>query len=195
MTQNNAPSPDDRGDHPMAPLEGQSLPHKEADDRDQVFYEGSPLLRGELGHVLLWFALGALLIAAPFILSGPIGWALPGWLWIALIAGGLICIAVPVIVLKRVRYRITNYRIDFERGLFSKRIDTLELWHVDDLRFYQNLINRILRVGEIVVLSGDATTPNLRLRAVPNPRPLFEMLKQRVIAVKRQRGVIKMDLG
>jgi len=30
---------------------------------------------------------------------------------------------------------------------------------------------------------------------VPNPRPLFENLKQRVIAVKRQRGVIKMDTG
>jgi hypothetical protein len=33
------------------------------------------------------------------------------------------------------------------------------------------------------------------LKGLPNPRSLFESLKQRVIAVKRQRGVIKMDVG
>jgi hypothetical protein len=37
--------------------------------------------------------------------------------------------------------------------------------------------------------------PHLELHGIPNPRPLYEMLKQRVIAVKRQRGVIKMDPG
>ena len=31
--------------------------------------------------------------------------------------------------------------------------------------------------------------------SLPNPRPLFETLKQRIIAVKRQRGVVKMDIG
>jgi hypothetical protein len=50
-------------------------------------------------------------------------------------------------------------------------------------------------VGSITVFSNDKTTPKLELKGLPNPRPLFESLKQRVIAVKRQRGVIKMDLG
>ena len=30
---------------------------------------------------------------------------------------------------------------------------------------------------------------------IPNPRDIFDKLKERVIAVKRQRGVIKMDRG
>jgi len=35
----------------------------------------------------------------------------------------------------------------------------------------------------------------LELHGVPNPRQIFDNLKQRIIAVKRQRGVIKMDVG
>jgi hypothetical protein len=66
---------------------------------------------------------------------------------------------------------------------------------VEDLHFHQSLMNRIFNVGNITVLSKDETMPQLELRGIPNPRPIYEMLKQRVIAVKRQRGVIKMDPG
>jgi uncharacterized membrane protein YdbT with pleckstrin-like domain len=101
----------------------------------------------------------------------------------------------PVLMQRTVRYRVSNYRIDYERGLLSKTIDTLELWHVEDIRFHQTLLDRMLSTGTITVISHDDTTPQLVLRGVPNPRPLFETLKQRVIAVKRQRGVVKMDVG
>ena len=102
---------------------------------------------------------------------------------------------IPVLQLRARRYRITNYRIDFERGFFSKTIDTLELWHVEDLHFFQSLFDRIMNVGNITVLAHDDTMPRLEIRGIPSPRPLYETLKQRVIAVKRQRGVIKMDPG
>jgi hypothetical protein len=63
------------------------------------------------------------------------------------------------------------------------------------LHFHQSLFDRVLGVGTITVLSKDEKMPTLLLRGLPNPRPLYERLKQRVIAVKRQRGVIKMDPG
>ena len=77
-------------------------------------------------------------------------------------------------------------------------VDTMRLpdgWHVEDVRFYQSVLARILGVGRITVMSHDDTTPKLMLRGLPNPRPLFDTLKQRIIAVKRQRGVVKMDTG
>jgi len=83
----------------------------------------------------------------------------------------------------------------WEFNLLSKNIDTLELWHVEDINFHQSLIDRLMNTGDITILSHDDTTPRLHLNGVPNPRPLFENLKQRIIAVKRQRGVIKMDTG
>ncbi len=60
---------------------------------------------------------------------------------------------------------------------------------------HQTLLDRILGVGTIIVMSHDDTTPQLDLHGLPNPMDLFNTLKQRVIAVKRQRGVVKMDSG
>jgi membrane protein YdbS with pleckstrin-like domain len=174
---------------PSAPAE----PHAIPDDKEEIYFEGSPPLRAVAGKLLLY-----LLIAAAMIALG--GWLIyaklgPWWIGAILIVFALGVPLIPWLMTKRVRYRITNYRIDFERGLLSKNIDTLELWHVEDLRFHQSLLSRIMDVGTITVIAHDETMPRLQLLGIPKPRPIFEMLKQRVIAVKRQRGVIKMDNG
>jgi hypothetical protein len=181
---------------PHNELEGHA-PHKEADDREEVYYAGSPMVRGQIGKIFLWTIIGVLFIAAPILFRifhknhlWPI-W----WITLTCVVIGLLFIFIPVLIVKSVRYRISNYRIDFERGIFGKRIDTLELWHVEDIRFDQSFVDRMLGIGNITVISHDDTTPKLTMIGLPNPRPLFETLKQRVIAVKRQRGVVKMDVG
>ena len=180
---------------PAAPSSDSSAPHRPPDDAEEVYYEGSPLVRGALGRGLMWLLAGLVLIAAA-VAAAVLHWRfLPWWGWVIVAVVGLFLWFVPIIQSKTVRYRVSNYRIDFERGFFSKDIDTLELWHVEDIRFHQSLIDRILDVGDITVISHDDTMPLLVMRAVPHPRPLYEQLKQRIIAVKRSRGVIKMDPG
>jgi membrane protein YdbS with pleckstrin-like domain len=181
---------------PQHPIE-EEMPHKPADDREEVYFQGSPLIRGEMGRLVGFTAAGLVVIAIPIfyaVVSNGHHW----WPWpvdLGFFVVGLILLTVPVLLTKTLRYRISNYRIDFERGWLSKNIDTLELWHVEDISFHQSLSDRMLGVGTITVISHDDTTPRLELKSLPNPRPLFESLKQRIIAVKRQRGVIKMDAG
>ena len=185
--------------HPTDALTGGGAaagPHSPADDQETIYYEGSPLLRGELGLVLTWLAIGLALVAIPVV------WYLmsdetsrpPWWAWLfALI--GVALVFFPSLWVKRHRYKITNYRIDYEFGLISTNVDTLELWHVDDIRMRQGPLDKLFGVGTIMIQADDRSTPTLQLKSVHNPRPLYENLKQRVIAVKRQRGVIKMDTG
>ena len=161
-----------------------------SDTNEVIYFAGSPALRGFLGRFLICGLLGAGLIVGAAMLRAH-GW----WVLLAGVALAAVVTVMPVILIRSVRYRISNYRIDYERGLLAKDIDTLELWHVEDLKFHQSLLDRILRIGAITVASHDATTPRLLLRALPNPRPVFETLKQRIITVKRQRGVIKLDAG
>jgi membrane protein YdbS with pleckstrin-like domain len=178
---------------PTPPTPQQPTDVRPTGDTEEIYYQGTPRLRGELGMVALWWIPGLLLLA------GSIWWLITPWenspRWYALIglAVGLLCIWIPIIVNKFVRYRVSNYRIDVERGLLSRTIDTLELWHVEDIKFHQSLMDRILGVGTITIYSNDATNPQLPLRSLPNPRATFESIKQRVIAVKRQRGVLKLD--
>jgi uncharacterized membrane protein YdbT with pleckstrin-like domain len=171
-------------------------PHRPASDQEDVYYQGSPMLRFELASGRLWVLLGIVIALAPIAIKL---WISPNtrivwWVYLVAIAIGLVFLFAPWIKSKTIRYRITNYRIDFERGLLSRTIDTIELWHVEDLKFRQSFLHRLLNVGTIQIISADETTPTLYLNGLPNPRELFQTLEQRVIAVKRQRGVVKMDM-
>jgi Bacterial PH domain len=170
-------------------------PHRPAGDAEEVYFEGSPLLRGELLKGFIWLLVGLFFIASPILVRVYHHDFPPAIFTLTMLALGLICIFIPWIQAKRYRFRITNYRIDFQRGLLSRNIDTLELWHVEDLRFHQSITARILGIGTITILSKHPTTPMLVIPSIPNAQSLFKTLEQRVIAVKRQAGVIKVDTG
>jgi membrane protein YdbS with pleckstrin-like domain len=171
----------------------QGRPHKPADDKEEVYYEGSPLLRGDLGRIIAAAVIAAVLVAIPILNQRRNWFPQPLWVWPVAIALAALCFLIPIILARTIKYKISNYRIDYERGILSKKYDTLELWHVDDVSLRQSLLDRIFGTGDITVVSNDQTTPRLQLHGVRDPKPLYESLKQRVIAVKRQRGVIKMD--
>jgi len=171
-------------------------PHRPADDQEVVYYQGSPMLRFELASGWPWALFGIVIALAPLLIKLAISpnTQIIWWVYLAAIVIGVAFALILWLKSKRIRYRITNYRIDIERGLLSRTIDTIELWHVEDLKFRQSFLHRLLDVGTIQILSRDETTPTLELKGLPNPRQIFQTLEQRVIAVKRQRGVVKMDL-
>src|SRR5207237_7670953 len=110
----------------------------------EVYYEGSPMVRGEFGKMIVWTVVGFIVIAVPFLwhfLAHKPFW--PWWVIAGLVILGLVLIVVPTIIVRQVRYRISNYRIDYEKGLLGKTIETLELWHVDDIEFKQSFFVRI----------------------------------------------------
>ena len=166
-----------------------------AEEQEIVYFEGRPVLRADQAKAVMFVLVGIALLALP-VLAYVMPW--PWWSWwmtIVSILLAILAIVLPWLITRTTRYRITNYRIDFERGVLTKQIDTLELWHVDDISFEQGLVDRMMNVGSIRILSNDRTTPRLELNGLPNPRAIFDNLRQRVITVKRQRGVIKMDVG
>jgi len=163
-------------------------------DHEIVYYEGRPQLRADQAKTAFSMLIGLGLVALA-VCSWVMEWGWPSWVGVVLILVAIVVVVLPWLIMRTTRYRITSYRIDFERGLLTKRIDTLELWHVDDIKFEQGLLDRMMNVGSLTVLSNDKTNPRLELHGIPEPRKIFEALKERVIAVKRQRGVIKMDMG
>jgi membrane protein YdbS with pleckstrin-like domain len=170
-------------------------PHRPADDTEEVYFEGSPLLKAELGKVILWGIAGIMLLALVITNLVKWHWGLPWWLSLGLGLLAIVLMFVPALLRKSLRYRITNYRIDITSGVVSRNIATVELWHVEDIKLHQSLLNRIAGVGTITLTAHDQAMPQFELRGLPQPQQLFTMLEQRVIAVKRQRGVMKVDPG
>ena len=150
----------------------------------EVLYQGTMKQSASFGGYLKWFlacvaggfgawGLGQIEFFAklglPYWVLGFIG--VPGMLWV---------------FLRHVttKFKISLRRVEFERGVLSKDVDSLELWRVLDVRYKQNLIDRILGNAKIILIGTDQTDPELELYGLPNHRQLFEQLRDAVQAAR-----------
>ena len=163
--------------------------HEPSEAQEIVYYEGTPKIRGELGLVAIT-AISFVVLAVITYFVFQQGWT---WAGIILTIVTLLTLAVPIIWVKRHKYRLTNTRIDTEEGILNIKNGTIWLWKVDDIQLNRTIIDRVLGVGTITIISNDQTSPDLKLRSLPHPQDLFNELKRRVDVAKRQRGVVRMD--
>src|SRR5579864_5790725 len=67
-----------------------ATPHRPPEDVEETYYEGSPLLRGQIGKGLLWLFAGALLIAAAIAAAVyHVPKHVPWWGYLIVVAVGL----------------------------------------------------------------------------------------------------------
>ncbi|HEV7554641.1 MAG TPA: PH domain-containing protein [Kofleriaceae bacterium] len=86
---------------------------------------------------------------------------------------------------RSIKFRVTSTVIETEKGLLSKRIDVLQLWRCKDIRYRQNLVDRILGIAHIEVFAQDTTNPHIEIVGMPASRKLFESLRD-AIEIQRQ---------
>ena len=79
---------------------------------------------------------------------------------------------------KNTRYVLTTQRLTAHRGVLSKSMDEFELYRVRDSRVDQPLFLRLFSLGNILVVSSDAVTPNMVIRAVSMPAQLREQVRK-----------------
>ena len=131
---------------------------------------------------------------AEVIFEGTPSWKAWFWAYVGAVVTSLFLVGLPWLarlhlVRMSTRYRITSRTIDYEVGVFSKTIETLQLWRVRDLDFHQSLIERMLGVARIHVFTKDVTDPELVLRGLPASREIFGRLKEAVELARQQRVV------
>ncbi len=86
-------------------------------------------------------------------------------------------------------YEVTNQRIRVIKGLLGNKIEEIELVRVRDTTVKQHVGERMLDVGDVTVLSNDASAPELVLNNVKNPIEVRELIRKAVIEEKNRRGM------
>ncbi|MFM7887331.1 MAG: PH domain-containing protein [Pseudanabaena sp.] len=75
-------------------------------------------------------------------------------------------------------YLITSQRIVIEIGIFSKAIETLEIYQIDDIHLEKPLNQRIMGTGNVLLITRDLSTPKLLLERLPiDVRELYEQMR------------------
>ncbi len=132
---------------------------------ERVLFEGSPAAIGSLGALLFTI----LLIGLP-------------WLYFFIRA-------------RATHYKLTNRRIVIERGIFSKRLEQIDIYRVQDYVVERPFGQRLLGTGNLVIEAADRTTAEVRIEGIrTDVRDLYERLRDATEADKRSRGVRVLDV-
>ena len=86
-------------------------------------------------------------------------------------------------------YELTNQRIRVIKGLLGNKIEEIELVRVRDTNVKQHVGERMLDVGDVTILSNDASAPEFVMHNVKNPIEVRELIRKAVIEEKNRRGM------
>jgi hypothetical protein len=105
----------------------------------------------------------------------------------------LFFLLIKIIRLKAVCYEITADRIEWRRGVLSRRYDNLDMFRVVDLKLHRNLFDCILGVGTVTLVTTDKTDPEFLFEKMRKPRKLYDVIKKSSLKAAKQSSVLHLE--
>ena len=112
---------------------------------------------------------------------------------IAIVIGALLIFVFKIIILKSTAYEVTPDRIEWERGIFNRRIDNLDMFRVIDLKLHRSITDCIIGIGTVTLYTKDQTDAEFEFYKVRNPRKIFNILKKTTLEADAKQGVIHLE--
>lgn len=97
-------------------------------------------------------------------------------------------------VTKSTAYELTTQRLKITSGILNRRLEEVELFRVKDYAMDQPLFLRLMGLGNLTLVTSDASTPTVAIRAIPNVEPVREMLRTAVQTERDRKRVRELDL-
>lgn len=91
-------------------------------------------------------------------------------------------------------YTLTTERLLISRGVLSKTTDTLELYRVKDFRATQPFLERLAGLENILLVSADTSTPEVRIEFIPQAVKLADLIRLHVEKCRDAKRVREIDV-
>ncbi|MDH4203534.1 MAG: PH domain-containing protein [Phycisphaerae bacterium] len=95
--------------------------------------------------------------------------------------------------LKSIHYEVSPDRIEYARGIFSRKIDNMDMFRVTDIRMHRSLLDCLTGVGTVTLVTKDETDPFFDFEKVAGPKKLYDMIKIAALKADRKQGVVHLD--
>lgn len=95
---------------------------------------------------------------------------------------------------KTTHYELTTQRFRITSGILHRRFDELELYRVKDYSMSQPILLRMLGLGNLAIITSDATTPELQMYAIKGVEELREKLRTAVQSERDRKRVRELDV-
>ncbi|GGD57184.1 PH domain-containing protein [Paenibacillus nasutitermitis] len=81
-------------------------------------------------------------------------------------------------------YKITDRRIIVEKGILTKKREEIQLYRIRDISLKRNLMERMMKFGDITIFSTDASSPAFLLRNIKDSINVSDILGLAVEAAR-----------
>ena len=88
------------------------------------------------------------------------------------------------------RYKLTNQRLIVEYGFVGKTTEEIELYRVMDVGVKQHPLERMVKIGDIYIASGDASTPTKYLHNIPDSNRVKDLIREATRQERDRRRVM-----
>jgi len=139
------------------------------------------------------YAVWGVIIVAGFVISFIDPKTILPLLGVFLVIAGIQC-GWAFMAIKKTEYLITNQRIRIRSGILNKKIQEIELFRVRDTSAGQTFFQRIFSIGDVQIISGDETNPNLAIRSIPKALEIREKIRQEVLHLRQKLRVRELDV-
>ena len=93
------------------------------------------------------------------------------------------------------KYQLYANRITRETGIFSLRLDEVQLIRITDSSMRQNVLQLMFNVGDIRLYSSDPSEGTFIIRSVKYPKKVMRDIMNQIEEVRRQFNYTFMDIG
>jgi uncharacterized membrane protein YdbT with pleckstrin-like domain len=111
----------------------------------------------------------------------------------AIIVLSVMMCLVKIVQLKSISYEVSPDRIEWSRGIFSRKIDNLDMFRIIDLKLHRSLLDCVLGIGTITLITNDKTDPEFEFTKISAPRELYNILKDATLDADKKQGVIHLE--
>ena len=144
---------------------------------EELVWQGRPSWRSMLAFYLEWgfFALLPVIVVSVAVKVGNANW--PIWVGIVLTIV-LLAIVLGIGWLRRLitLYTVTSQRLLIRRGILSRKEQAAHIDRVQNVSTTQNLLQRLLRVGDVDFDTAGSADYDFRFAGVSAPRDLREII-------------------
>ncbi len=110
-----------------------------------------------------------------------------------LAAAAFLKTAVRILYLKSISYQISPDRIEWRRGLLSRKVDNLDLFRVVDIKMHRSLSDRLFGIGRITLITNDKTDPTFEFEKIRRPWQVYDYIKAASLVADRKQGVVHLE--
>jgi len=89
-----------------------------------------------------------------------------------------------------IHYRLTSQRFYHQHGILYRITDRIDLFDIEDISCRQNILDRMLGLGTLVVSSRDASHPQLALRGIENAQQVAASIDDVRRKEQMRRGIL-----